>query len=281
MANANGDNIGSLLIYLQWAETFPDFPKNFTFPSLTDPNYVPPYNGQSIIISNWILMPLALLLVIARLAARTFRGQRRLGWDDWVIIPATISTLAYNIFMTLVVGRGCVGYHIYDCYSTALEYGFKYKYAGLLIYVLSATLIKLSIGLFCLRLAPVSARAYRWTVIGVNVAIIVVFLGSFPSAAVNCFPVRAAWDLSVAILPTTHCQSQWRLVVGWGTIYAVLDIILIILPIYLVLDLSLRKRAKAGLALIFSFAGTAVIASLYKLSVTKKAYDTYDQSWYV
>jgi hypothetical protein len=280
MADVIGKNITQLLSYLQYAQQFPDFPTNISsVPSLVDPNYVPPFNGLGVYISNWIAMSVALLVVIARLCARAYRGQKRFGWDDWVIIPATISVLGYNVATTLGVSRGCVGLHTFDCTIDQLQAGFMIKYVGLQLYALSSALIKFSIGLFCLRLAPRAASTYRKYVIAANVLVIAVFVAAFPTTTVTCLPAKASWTLSVAVLPTTRCIREWKLVAGWAVVYSVIDVLLICLPVYLVLGLSFRKRAKAGLILIFLFGATAVAISFYKLAVTKSAYDTYDQAW--
>jgi hypothetical protein len=82
---------------LAYASTFPDFPKPFTIPSLTDPNYVPPNRSGPLLIYCYFMLGFTTLVVGLRLWIRKRVKGMIFGWDDWLIIPGQVRYK--NIFM--------------------------------------------------------------------------------------------------------------------------------------------------------------------------------------
>jgi hypothetical protein len=75
---------------LTYAASFPDYPKDFVPPPLTDPNYVPPNRAGPLLIYAYFMIPLTTLTVIARLWVRKRVKGMIFGWDDWLIIPGLV-----------------------------------------------------------------------------------------------------------------------------------------------------------------------------------------------
>jgi hypothetical protein len=277
---ADQGDLQDLLDFFVFAQkTYPDFPPNFTAPWLTDPTYVSPYHGNGVIIVNWILMPLALFFVTARLYVRSYRGDGKWGWDDWLIVPATIGTFMFAVTSSVVARGGCTGHHIYDCSVPALKVTWRYRFAILTLYLFSANCLKLSITAFCLRLAPPSAKIYRKVVIGTIIFIFCTFVGALLTAFLTCRPAAGSWNIMVRIAPTTTCITEWKAVSAWSVIMSITDVWLMFLPITLVAGMYLRRGAKIGLIAIFCLGAFATAGSITKVSVTKWAYDSWDQSW--
>jgi hypothetical protein len=65
--------------------------RHFVHPASLDPNYVPSNRGYLIIIVTVVSLGLALLTVFLRLWVRLTRHIKKLRWDDWIIIPSTVS----------------------------------------------------------------------------------------------------------------------------------------------------------------------------------------------
>jgi hypothetical protein len=87
MLNEDPKVITELFAY---AATFPDFPQNFTPPSLLDPHYVPPNRSHSIIIYAYFMIGFTTLAVIFRLWVRKTVKGMVFGWDDYLILPAQV-----------------------------------------------------------------------------------------------------------------------------------------------------------------------------------------------
>jgi hypothetical protein len=75
---------------LTYAATFPDFPKNFVPPSLTDPNYVPPNKSQSLLIYAYFMIGFTTLVVALRLWIRKRARGMVFGLEDYLIIPGQV-----------------------------------------------------------------------------------------------------------------------------------------------------------------------------------------------
>lgn len=66
------------------------------------------------IASMAVAMALVILITGARLGLRYFRRDLKVGYDDFVIVPAALATVAY---MAVAIGQvvyGGAGKHVYD-----------------------------------------------------------------------------------------------------------------------------------------------------------------------
>jgi hypothetical protein len=100
------------------AKTYKDYNSSFVPPSLLDPHYVSPDRGRVIVIVSIVAMVLALVLVAMRIVVRTTWRGMNMGLDDWMIIPATLFTVAYTGIVIYAVKYGGLGRHAWD-----LSYG--------------------------------------------------------------------------------------------------------------------------------------------------------------
>ncbi len=66
------------------------------------------------IASTSVAMALVILITGARLGLRYFRRDLKVGYDDWVIVPAALATIAYMAIAIGMVVYGGAGKHIYD-----------------------------------------------------------------------------------------------------------------------------------------------------------------------
>jgi hypothetical protein len=75
---------------LNYASSFPDFPKNFTLPALVDPNYVPPNKSHPLEMLCYVMAALTTVTVVLRLWIRRRVKGMVFGADDWLIIPGQV-----------------------------------------------------------------------------------------------------------------------------------------------------------------------------------------------
>jgi hypothetical protein len=90
MASSNLVAVETLLKLLVIGAQFPDWNSSFVPPGLTDPKYVPPYNGEGVLPLSIFLLVVTVIVVSLRLFARGYLRTSTWGWDDWFIIPATV-----------------------------------------------------------------------------------------------------------------------------------------------------------------------------------------------
>lgn len=122
----------------------------------------------------------AILAMCARLWVRVVM-IRQVGWDDWLMVSAMVSLafISINIveeILTLaqvmsVVGLGIViaeadygaGRHAAYLEPARESYGLKLNFVSQLIYLIGVVLVKMSIGVFLLRLTPSTFfRRFIW-----------------------------------------------------------------------------------------------------------------------
>lgn len=80
--------------------------------------------------------------------------------------------------------------------------------------------------------------------------VVAVMVGSIIQSLVNCTPIAYHWDKTI----TGHCISYWKGEVASGAINAILDLILVIMPIPVVWQLQMPLRGKITVTAIFSLA---------------------------
>lgn len=86
----------------------------FPSPLQRPPNSPYVSRGPSMIASMAVAMALVILITGARLGLRYFRRDLKVGYDDFVIVPAALATVAY---MAVAIGQvvyGGAGKHVYD-----------------------------------------------------------------------------------------------------------------------------------------------------------------------
>jgi hypothetical protein len=88
MSNYSVDQLELLIRLYTIGSQFQNFNKSFVPPALLDPSYVPPYNGQGVLGMSIFLGIATIIVVGLRLWTRASGSW---GWDDWCIIPATVS----------------------------------------------------------------------------------------------------------------------------------------------------------------------------------------------
>lgn len=89
--------------------------------------------GPLIIAGTSVTMALVILITGARLGLRCFRKDLKVGYDDWVIVPAALTTVT---FMAMTIGMavyGGAGKHLYD--MTYQEADWFYRVCSLFFFV--------------------------------------------------------------------------------------------------------------------------------------------------
>ncbi|TGO50058.1 hypothetical protein BCON_0193g00190 [Botryotinia convoluta] len=71
----------------------------------------------------------------------------------------------------------------------------------------------------------------------------------------GCTPIKAACSLALRLEPTTHCIPYGEIVLGFELPNAILDIVILTLPFFVIRDLHVPVRKKVLLFLVFWFGG--------------------------
>ena len=134
-------------------------------------------------------------------------------------------------------------------------------------YVLDMMFIKLSIGIFLLRLA--TQKRYRYLIWGSIMVIALWSLALFFWNLFQCNPVPAQWDYTILErVPSAHCASGEEIVsaaYALSVMTILSDWLYALIPIPIVWNVKMTTQAKITVVLILSMGVFASIATLIRL----------------
>jgi hypothetical protein len=141
----------------------------------------------------WVAAILSLLYSLSTLVARFFVKQHTLGYDDWLILAATIAAVAQYVAVFVSLSQGLAVSTLIQAEQTARSLGPGVMANGIL-FIFAAALTKLSVVFFVKRLLTQELRKAWWAthiVLGLTIAwaIAAVLLVS-----VGCSPQDALYE---------------------------------------------------------------------------------------
>ncbi|EUC46078.1 hypothetical protein COCMIDRAFT_93891 [Bipolaris oryzae ATCC 44560] len=185
---------------------------------------------------------------------------RNTGHDDYAIALATILALGFSITTCYQTTNG-LGKHIGDVSPYQFHQLMKIgDIAGPIFYNLSTLCIKTSLCLFYLRFSV--SRGFH-TVIYALLAVCVIYssLAAFGFAWV-CQPKERYWDFSIT---SGSCVDLDALFLANACINAATDFVLLVLPLFIIKDLTLPRRRKIGVALLLMTGSFVLVVSLIRV----------------
>ncbi|KAL2220374.1 putative integral membrane protein [Thermoascus aurantiacus ATCC 26904] len=229
-------------------------------------------SGQVLAV-NILFFVLSWLTVSLRVYVRA--GMlKSFGIDDWLMVVSHLIFTAYLICQLGGVIHG-TGRHVWDVklenYVKALRFWFFCE----VFYVASCCLLKVSIGVFLLRIAV--QRLHIW-IIWLFIAGNIIFGTVYDLLVLfQCNPISAWWTLErkgcldpKIIVDATYAASAINAVADWtfGT-----------LPIFMVKNLNMSKRTKGIVIGILSFAAIGSTATCVRIQYVAALGDVKDFLW--
>ncbi|PVH78075.1 hypothetical protein DL98DRAFT_462809 [Cadophora sp. DSE1049] len=193
----------------------------------------------------------------SRSLTRTFAS------DDWVIGIAAVLYWANTFTSYKVIIINYVGYHVWDIPTDFnLTLGLKWGYATELLYNPILAIVKTSILLFLWRLTG-QKIAVRRTILGLLIFNNVAMLLTFLITVFNCVPIAASW--APASYPNRKCMNFADFVTGTASVAVLTDVLVLLLPTWIVYDLQIPKKQKIMLIGILSFGFVTVIMGIIRV----------------
>ncbi|KAH8664011.1 hypothetical protein BX600DRAFT_436586 [Xylariales sp. PMI_506] len=241
-----------------------------------DPTVSTESNGIALVVTAITFLILSWISVALRTYVRAImlKGFKA---DDWLML---VSQVNFTLSCAFIL-RGCyygLGRHdkSLDQYDeiAALEY----QALATATYVSNMMFIKVSIGIFLLRIA--TQKPYRYT-IWASIAIVGIWsIVLFFWNIFQCSPVKAQWDYTIlATDPNSYCVSADQIVsaaYALSVMNILSDWLYALLPIPMVWNVSMTKQAKATVVVILGMGIFASIATLIRLKFLADLTDTAD-----
>lgn len=92
-------------------------------------------------------------------------------------------------------------------------------------------------------------KAFKWTCYTLGTVNVLMYTISILIDATSCRPREYWWDQSI---PGGHCVNTRNLPIATGTINAVIDLFILLLPQGIIWKLHITKQKRVGISLVFA-----------------------------
>ncbi|EEH23269.2 hypothetical protein PABG_05480 [Paracoccidioides brasiliensis Pb03] len=252
-----------------------------------------PSRGWDLWIVSTVMVVVAGVFVVARLAGRYVKGEFRI--DDYTIFAALVGYSAFasamrfplvsnkrgqlnSVVLTvaenMAVSNG-YGRHAIDLTENEIIMSLKWFYVAQVFYKIVITLTKMSILFLYLRIFYIEAY-FRWACTALNVFIAACGTAFVLATIWQCHPMAAFWDKSI---PAFRCADNHAFWLSYSVINIITDILILILPLQEVLRLQLRCRDKFALVLVFSLGAFVCVTSIIRATTVASSSTMNDLTW--
>ncbi|RSM06413.1 hypothetical protein CDV31_009187 [Fusarium ambrosium] len=196
-----------------------------------------------------------------RVMARVFVRAQTWGPDDWVMLLAVLMMIPLNA-ISVPISQVGLGKDIWNVHPDDITDFLYFFYWDELLYLGVLPVTKISILLFYLKVFPgKNIRLGCWILIGLNVAYFIAFelVSIF-----QCTPIEGAWRAWDKEFPAKCNNINMQ---GWmaAIFNIVLDVGTLCLPLWELYKLSLSRKKKIQIMLMFSVGFFVTIVSIVRL----------------
>ncbi|KAL3459732.1 hypothetical protein BJX64DRAFT_290901 [Aspergillus heterothallicus] len=219
---------------------------------------------------NFAFPALATIAVLLRIYIRVW--TRTFAVDDWLICFAGTLYWAETATAYKVIKYNWMGYHVGDIPSPNPQatLAWKYSYATEILYNPILAVVKFSILFFLLRLTgqKISVKRAIWVIMALNTIVMIttLFLTVF-----RCVPVAYNW--APTDYPDAKCLNFANFVTGTACASLFTDVLVLILPTWIVYNLRMAQKQKLILIGILSLGLVGIIAGVVRIVLL----DSYDR----
>ncbi|KAL2802082.1 hypothetical protein BJX63DRAFT_415957 [Aspergillus granulosus] len=219
---------------------------------------------------NFAFPALATIAVLLRIYIRVW--TRTFAVDDWLICFAGTLYWAETVTAFKVIKYNWMGYHVWDIPypNPHATLGWKYSYATEILYNPILAVVKYSILFFLLRLTgqKISVKRAIWVIMALNTIVMVttLFLTVF-----RCVPIASHWN--PLGYPDAKCLNFANFVTGTACASLFTDVLVLILPTWIVYNLRMAQKQKLFLIAILSLGLVGIIAGVVRIVLL----DIYDR----
>ncbi|KAH7061649.1 hypothetical protein BKA63DRAFT_573362 [Paraphoma chrysanthemicola] len=210
---------------------------------------------------------LCVLLVSLRIWTR-WRG-RKYGIEDTLLLIATVLNLVLSVTTSGYIFASYYGYHVRDIPEGAVNpiSMMKWNYANSIIYNPILALVKASFLLTLIKLRSQNRWINRclWATLAANAC----FAVGAPLACIfQCNPVARYWDSTIP----GKCVHPGAYTVSTSSIVLATDVLIVIMPSWILHDLSMPLGRKLMVIAFLSFGIAVTIVGAYRTSILVKVF---------
>ncbi|KAI3575475.1 hypothetical protein IWW34DRAFT_822618 [Fusarium oxysporum f. sp. albedinis] len=169
---------------------------------------------------------------------------------------------------------GVTGVHAWELPLEKFNEGNQLTFISPILYAVCTACSKMALALFYRRLSP--QRWWKWSVYsvfflvaGYNLAILLVIL-------FGGTPFKKSWDLTIL---EGSCVDRGAVYICTAALGILSDLILLVMPLPMILQLQMPRRQKAGLVVLFIIGSATLVTSVVRLVLLVPIVDANDYTW--
>ncbi|KAJ8123393.1 hypothetical protein ONZ43_g649 [Nemania bipapillata] len=217
------------------------------------------FTEEQLFIFSIIVGTACIIATILRFVS-THRAGRKFGLEDWFALGALLSYLTYTVLELISIGL-VDGRDIETLSYGELTRLGKVLFATVPFYPLSQFFAKFSILFLYYRIFSVRPVFVRWMyiigIIQLADSIITFFINLF-----SCIPIAYNWDVTI----DGWCLDQAAVFTGTESVNSAVDIAMIVLACFMLVELRLNIWTKLKLSFIFALGGLAGVIGFIRIS---------------
>ncbi|KAH6625218.1 hypothetical protein C7974DRAFT_196432 [Boeremia exigua] len=225
---------------------------------------------RDVIVYTITVYAVAVTLVVLRVAGKI--ASSKLAWNDAPIVAALLLA-AVPIACVLAMANIGFGEHLWNLDDGTFMPILRYFYIAWSTYVAILGLIKLSLIMFYLEVFPTrSFKIAGWTLFWyITVNTLIIFLLTIFA----CTPVAAFWDRDLK----GKCMDIQMLGYANSISAIVQDVLLVVLPMFYLQNLQMKKSRKLAVAVMFSIGSFGCITTIIRLRSLLTFTFSVDPTW--
>ncbi|TGJ87739.1 hypothetical protein E0Z10_g1066 [Xylaria hypoxylon] len=237
----------------------------------------PPNHNGAVIAIYTVSIFLTTVFVLIRLYAK-FHFLKAPRLEDYLLIPTFGVYLAHCVFWLMMIHTTGHFVHIWNFRIGGLAPFYRNGFYATILYESIMLAIKPMILLEWMRIfASAGPRtAFNWTCYIVAAINILLYLGSILTDSVSCHPREYWWDQTIV---GGHCADTKKLPIVTGTLNAIIDLFILLLPQGIIWRLQMSTRKRLGVSIVF-LVGTISVAAAITRTVLSFSYADSDDVTY-
>ncbi|KAF7937385.1 uncharacterized protein EAE98_001699 [Botrytis deweyae] len=226
-------------------------------------------------VSFLIIDTIALILrVISRIQTKgTTTTGRFIRYDDWWILAAYLMFASHCIVIICDITKisGTLEPYLVMDPDHRLKM-LELLWIGSIHFPFIITAVKISILCMYRSLFKTTPNLIRCVDITMGLSTIW-FIITVCLTVFGCTPIKAAYNLALRLEPTTHCIPYGEIVLGFELPNAILDVVILALPFFVIRDLHVPVRKKMLLFLVFWFGGFVIVTCILRIAYSYQPHD--------
>ncbi|KAL2114554.1 hypothetical protein VUR80DRAFT_4537 [Thermomyces stellatus] len=230
------------------------------------------YNGASLVATSVTFLALSWISVLLRIYVRAFM-TKCFQLDDWFMVVGQIVFTLSCSFILLGIGRG-IGRHNAALNQDDEIDSLMWQALATATYVIDMMFIKLSIGIFLLRLAI--QKTYRYILWASLVIVAIWSVVLFFWNMFQCKPVEAQWDYTLEDSSCVPIQEVVAAAYSLSVMCILSDWLYALIPIPMLWNVEMTKQTKITVIIILGLGIFASVATLIRLRFLADLEETED-----